>query len=155
MREDRKNIRLENASVPILISDLYLLLKDNTKQLEEEIGGNSAHNCCNRIMECLAQEEGISQLDIVNRIHMKAPTVSLAIKKLEYEKYVERVSNLSDMRSVKVYLTDKGRTFVNTTRNRLKNINDMVLDGMSEEEIKKAREVLIRLRENLLKNRIH
>ena len=57
----------------------------------------------------LAKKDGRTQLELVNATHMKAPTVSVSLQKMEKDGYVTRQPDEHDLRATRVFLTDKGR----------------------------------------------
>lgn len=100
----------------------------------------------------LGQRDGVTQLDLVKATHLKAPTISIALQKLERDGYVARKHDSYDLRSIRVFLTDKGRSY---NRLIIKKVIDTEEDAMmplSDAETKQLMRLLIKLRENMLEN---
>lgn len=100
------------------------------------------------IMMILSKNEGISQLELAGMAHLKAPTVSLGLKKLEEMGLVERKNSQSDMRVMKVMLTQKGVEFEENNLKVLKSIDAEVMKGLSDEEIETLKTILLKMRQN-------
>ncbi len=104
------------------------------------------------IME-LARKDGRTQLDLVNATHLKAPTVSVAMQKLEKEGIVDRKPDEYDLRATRVYLTEKGREMDNRTRRAVHDAEELAMASLSEEERETLSRLLIKIRESLLEDR--
>ena len=61
-----------------------------------------------KILSILSRKGGLTQNDLVRAIHMKGSTVSVALSKMEAMGFIIRVENPQDLRSIRVYLTEKG-----------------------------------------------
>ena len=105
---------------------------------------------CRVILMCLERYDGISQVELTEMTHFKAPTVSLDLKKLENMGMVRREQNISDMRVTRVYLTEKGRTFNRENFEALQAIDRSVMKGLTEEEIETVTEILLKMRKNMV-----
>ncbi|MBQ8207514.1 MAG: MarR family transcriptional regulator [Clostridia bacterium] len=103
-----------------------------------------------RLLRLLARKDGISQIELVEMTHLSKPTVSLALKKMEEMGFVKRECDEKDARISKVYLTERGKALDEQNFNTLQEIDRFVMRGLSEDEIKKVTEILLKMRENLL-----
>ena len=102
------------------------------------------------VLSSLAVHDGINQLELVRYTHLRAPTVSVILKKMEAEGLVERGSDPDDLRSVKVHLTDAGRRLDAENINAIKKLDASALRGVSEEEYELLMALLPKIRDNLL-----
>jgi DNA-binding MarR family transcriptional regulator len=105
------------------------------------------------VLSFLAVKDGITQLELVNATHLRPPTVSVILKRMEEEGIVERKSNPDDMRSLNVYLTDTGRRLDAEKIESIKKIEAVALEGLNEAELLTLMELLSRIRDNLLSDR--
>ena len=64
---------------------------------------------CQMIMMHLARKDNVTQLDLVHATRLKAPTVSICLRKMESDGLVIRHADEHDMRATRVLLTEKGR----------------------------------------------
>lgn len=97
----------------------------------------------------LAREDGKSQLDLAHLTHLKPPTISVALNKLENEGYVRRESDPMDARRSRVYLTEKGRAIDEKAKSAIVILDEKAAKGFSEEEYKQLMVLLFKLRENI------
>ncbi len=102
------------------------------------------------VISFLAAGDGVTQLDLVNATHLRPPTISIILKKLEEDGVVERRRDENDLRSVRVYLSEKGRKMDMRNIKKIKYMDAIALDGLSEEEREIAMSLLGRMRDNLL-----
>lgn len=98
----------------------------------------------------LARQDGVTQLDLVNKTHMKPPTVSLTLKRLESDGYVRRQQDLEDNRAVRVFLTEKGRNLLNNSFERLQAAEQVLMRGISPAEKEILITILTKMRDNML-----
>jgi len=106
------------------------------------------------ILSYLAIGDGITQLDLVNATHLKAPTVSIILKKMEEEGIVHREADKHDLRAMRVFLTDYGRELDAENIANIKELDAMALDGISESEQATLMLLLTKIRDNLIKAQI-
>lgn len=104
------------------------------------------------ILRELGHKSGIFQLDLSKATHLKPPTISVALQKMETEGLVTRIVDDADMRATRVYLTEKGRELNDQVRDRLVNADNVALSGFSEDEQEQLMSLLIRIRNNLAEN---
>lgn len=102
------------------------------------------------VLSFLAIGDGVTQLDLVNATHLRAPTISVILKKLEEEGLVERKKDANDLRASRVYLTDLGRELDRQNIERIKQADALALRGLSDAEIQQLMLLLSRIRDNIL-----
>ncbi len=101
------------------------------------------------VLRELAIKEGVSQLDIAKKTHLKPPTISVTLGKLEETGVIMRTVDPMDLRASKVYLTDKGRGINATLREAFKNADETALKGFTDEECEALLSMLKRMVDNL------
>ncbi len=102
------------------------------------------------LMMELSKEEGRTQLDLVKATHLKAPTISVALQKLEADGYVMRKPDENDLRAMRVYLTDKGRALEDGLKKRVQEEEKAAASVLTEEECEILCSLLVKIRSNLL-----
>ena len=102
------------------------------------------------VLSVLAVSDGVNQLELVRATHLRAPTVSVILKKMEAEGIVERRNDPDDLRAVRVYLTEMGRVLDRENIARILKIDAVALRGLDEEERTTLMRILPKLRDNLL-----
>lgn len=142
--------RKELSDTPIkLCNEISRLFRAHLRENETREGVMSQHGA-HLVLSTLAVEDGINQKELVSKTHLRPPTVSVILRRMEEEGIVERRSEKTDMRSVRVYLTDAGRALDRENIDRIKRIDAFALDGISENEIETLMEILPKIRDNLV-----
>ena len=99
----------------------------------------------------LSKNNGATQSELVQITRMKAPTISVALRNMENEGLVERVADGDDARIAHVYITEKGRRVDSENFARLKQVDAIMMEGISEAEAENMLVILCKMRENLAK----
>lgn len=137
-----------NYNAMMRIHDAAKLYRDRMRRLSENDGIPSSYRMLMFNLSRMAP--GVTQLDLVKATHLKPPTVSVTLQKMERDGYVIRKSNENDLRETLVYLTDKGKAL----NDRFKAMHDegdrVALAGLSTEESSVLSELLNRVIDNLL-----
>ncbi len=141
---------LKNPTPMMLIHELVHLMGDKIREKGEAnpVGQRSGR----LIMMELSREDGRTQLDLVKATHLKAPTVSVALQKLESEGYVTRQPDEHDMRAMRVYLTEEGRAMEDRLRMRIIAEETAATSVLTEEECETLCGLLMKIRSNILKD---
>lgn len=105
------------------------------------------------VLSFLAVRDGITQLDLVNATHLRAPSVSAILKKMEEEGIVTRLRDERDARAVRIYLTAHGREIDREHIKRIKAIDAEALEGLGEAERDTLMALLCVVRDNLIKKK--
>lgn len=131
-----------------LISEIHRLMGDKLRTNGEEhpVGQKSGRLL---LME-LAHKDGRTQLDLVRATHLKAPTISVALQKLEKEGYVSRRPDEYDLRATRVFLTDKGRALDNKIRKRIFEEESDAMKDLTESESETLMRLLTKIKKNLI-----
>ncbi len=144
--------RVELSDNPVkLCNEISRLFRDNLRQ-SNEAEGVMTQPGAHLVLAFLATQDGRTQLDLVRATHLKAPTVSLILKKMEQEGIVRRESDKQDARSVRVYLTSHGKDMDREHIKTIRAVDSMALDGIDEEEQRILMTLLSRIRNNLIEN---
>lgn len=98
----------------------------------------------------LSKKDGRTQLDLVKATHLKAPTISVVLQKLEHEGFVRRTPDQYDLRATRVYLTEKGREVDEKMRKRIRMEEEQAMSNLTSGEY----DTLVRLLEKLKNNMI-
>ena len=135
----------EDPTPLILINEISKLFLDKMR----EIGDNTVSGSYRHLIFHLAQKDGRTQLELARLTHLKPPTVSLSLAKLEAEGYIRREADPVDLRQTRVYLTEKGRETDNKAREAFFDLENEVVSELSEEEQKRLITTLKKIRDKL------
>ncbi len=133
---------------PMIINDISHLFHGKMRSCASE--GILSQHSARLILSMLAHHEGLRQTDLVRLTHMKAPTVSVLVKKMTAEGLLTNRVQFSDLRAARLYLTDKGREQHETTRATLRATDNILMRGFTTEETEQLKSMLCRMRDNLL-----
>ncbi len=131
----------------MLITEISKLFHDKMNQNSEKLGFKNGYR---QILRHLARKDGVTQIDLVRATHLKAPTISVTLKKMEEEELVRRVTDEKDQRQTHVYLTEKGREMEKAFFGKILETDEILLRGISEEESKTLCAILKKARNNML-----
>ena len=142
--------RRELRETPVkLCHDISHLFRARMRE-EGEMDGVLSQPGARAILSMIAVSDGLCQRELVERTHLRPPTVSVILQKMEEEGMVERKSDDGDRRIIRVYLTDYGRAMDAQTIARIQKTDALALAGLSDEEIATAMGLLARMRDNLI-----
>jgi len=91
----------------------------------------------------LQKNDGSSLTQISQGLMLENPTVTGLIDRLEKLGYVKRSDHPSDRRVYLIYLTEKGKTVANKALPIVKRLNEQIIEGYPEKEIKGFKKVLV------------
>ena len=140
--------RHSKPNPPMLVNEIARLF--NARMRMYDLEGVMSQDSARLIMRALIRGDGCSQLELVKQTHLKAPTVSVTLRRMEEEGLVERRQNELDMRAVRVFLTEKGKAHNREIRERLNALDEELMTGFGEDEIESLRQMLERMRDNIL-----
>ena len=147
--ENRHPRRIPEESSPMM------LIRDVNKLCDMLIRSRSDDNLQDSFRNLLFHlnfSNGCTQLTLANLTHLKAPTVSVTLQKMEKEGYVTRRPNADDLRQTLVFITDKGKEYNERIYSAVKTIDTEIFDGVSEEDQQKICSVLNKVIDNLIVN---
>ena len=145
MAATRRNHR--RPTCMMLINDISKLFQD---RVQDTIERQHLKNTYQVLLRVIAQENGLSQLEIANRIHLAPPTVSITLQKMEKEGLIFREPDPEDLRQVKVHLTDEGRAMDDVIIQASKSTEKIVLKNITQEELDMVLSILSKMRDNIL-----
>lgn len=127
-----------------LIHDIGRITHERTKRDCPEM-----QRSCRLIMMELAHEDNVTQLELVRRTYLKAPTVSVSLQKMERDGIVMRKQDEQDLRATRVFLTEKGRAMHNQIVSKIREQKKEAESCLSEEEMQTLVSLLTKIRNNL------
>ncbi len=143
-------IKNEDKTLMMIIGDAHRLFGHSIHDL---ISRKGISNTVNSILFHLERNESLTQIELVERAHVKPPTVSVALQKMEEEELIERFTSLEDQRYVMVKITDKGRNLCNEMKEYIHAMDLSLTENISEEELIITRRVLIQIIDKMLEGK--
>lgn len=127
----------------------YLLAKVATafrNSLERSMGSIGLHGGQIFVLVELWQEDGLRQIDLVERLNVSAPTVSNMVNGLEEINLVKRQKSSADARATTVHLTKKGYSIRRDVEEQWVDLEQGALADLRESDRVMLVDLLTRLR---------
>ena len=132
-----------------IVSELASLSKNYGEKLKNELERDGLKILYCRLLSALAEEDGGTQLSLVERTGIKAPTVSIMLRQMEKLGLVLRKVDVYDLRKTHVNLTEKGREADKAAKDRIVQMQKNTFGNISEEDLKIFCSVLYTISDNL------
>jgi len=130
----------------MMIHDVQKLFGHFIRAEHEQLNSQASYR---HLLFHLSIRDGVTQLHLAKLTHLKPPTVSVTLQKMEHDGYVTRRSDENDLRQTLVYLTDKGRDYNARIRERIDGLEEIVMKDITKEESDMLIGLLTRMRDNL------
>lgn len=134
----------------MLISEISRLMGDKIR--EKGVDNPIQQKSGRLLLMELAKKDGRTQLDLVNATHLKAPTISVALQKMEKDGYVLRKPDEYDLRATRVFLTEKGREIDDRIRKRIHEEEALAMVDLTESEYETLVKLLTKIKSSILKD---
>lgn len=101
------------------------------------------------ILKYLSENNGCKQSEIAKHEHVSAATVTVTLQSMEKNGLIERKSDESDLRIMRVYITDKGRDVQKRCDEAIEETDREIYKNFSQEEIEMFKKLLRKKRDRL------
>ncbi len=142
--------RKELSDNPVKLCNEIARIFRGKVRITGESDGVMSQQGARLVLSVLAISDGINQRELVERTHLRPPTVSVIIKRMSEEGLVELRTDERDGRVSRVYLTECGRLTDRQNIERIKSVDAQGLKNITEEETQILMELLCKIRDNLL-----
>lgn len=138
-----------------------LLIEDEIREVLDEISTQMRRNYSEMLRELnlhigqdqllcrLWRGDGITQIQLSERLNCEPPTVANMVKALESYGLIYRQRDELDGRINRVYLTAEGKEVKGPIEKVWRKQQDKLLDGMSSEELLLLKKLLKKMAENI------
>lgn len=131
----------------MLINDISRLFDSRVRRETERLGFPQGYR---RIVFHLSHNECLTQNELAKLTHMKAPSISVQLQKMEQEELITRKPDEKDMRKSYIYLTEKGRECEKLFISKCQETEKVMFENFSEDEMNILKEYLKRITSNLI-----
>lgn len=100
----------------------------------------------------LVKEEGSTQIQLSEQLHCEPPTIANMLKTLENYGLIYRKRDKEDARVNRVYLTPEGKNIIDPIETIWREQQDLLVDGMSSEELLTLKYLLAKMTDNITKD---
>ena len=112
---------------------IHRMFMNNVKQEANLIGINPTYHYI--FMNLHDHKEGLSQSELCDLIHLKAPSVSLLLQQMEKEELILREKSSNDNRLTIVKLTEKGKKLDSKLKQIFKKNDELMNSSLNDEEM--------------------
>lgn len=102
------------------------------------------------IIMLLFHEDGQTVGQIAKRLGVAPATASVSIKRMEKSGFIKRKADEKDARTVKIFLTEKGRAIMENIHNKMNEQEKRITDGLDEEEVNQLSDILDKVIKNII-----
>lgn len=132
----------ENLPLPMLLKYTERAIGHIIHERLEQLGMKRVFG---PVLMTVSHREGMTQSELAAHMRITAPTVSVALQKMEESGLVERRSGESDQRQSRLYMTDRGRQLSEKTEQLFEQVNQSLLSCLDEGEEVQLRSLLLKL----------
>lgn len=133
-------------SISYLLTEVCKLRRARSEHLLAEIG---LHTGQEMFFVSLLAEEGLSQSELAERLHIQRATLTNMLHRLEERSLVERRGDPTDQRVLRIYPTDRGRDLRDRLQAVWEEAEQQTIRGLSAEERVILRRLLLQVYQNL------
>lgn len=126
---------MSNSKLSCAIEMMMKINKAHRGMIEQQAKEIGIHRTQHRILMHLARDGTLpSQKELAERLEITPAAVTIALKKIENDGYVERTLG-QDTRYNEIKITEKGRTLVNRTRELFSEVDTAMFEGFTDDEL--------------------
>lgn len=103
------------------------------------------------VLRTVGASEGISLRELADWLHIRPPTVTVTVQRLEKAGFVYKKPDREDQRVSRIFLTEKGRCLNQEITRLTKENEKLLMEGFTDSEKDQIRQFLRRMTENLEK----
>lgn len=105
-----------------------------------------------KILDYLQNHNGCVQKEIAKGCHIEPASITVILKGMESKGYIERKMLNGDRRSLYVFLTEKGKKYIEYLNEKFDKVENTALKNFSENEKQQLNDLLMRVYENMIAN---
>jgi DNA-binding MarR family transcriptional regulator len=133
-------------ALALVMHDVSRLLRRRVDKAAQTLGLTSAQW---RVLAFVSRCEGSNQASMADHMDMEPITLSRHLDRMQAAGMIERRPDPNDRRAHRLFLTETGRTLMDGFRAVTSDVMDDFVEGISEEELATAIDILARMRANL------
>ena len=135
-------IKEEDKTLLMLVGDVHRQFGHKIRELEKKNGLGTCGTC---ILIELDRNNSLTQIELVEKIHMRASSISVALQKMESEQLINRTAKDDDQRYTLVTLTERGKKYCEEMRKTIFDLDNSITKKLTEEEVILAKKILRKL----------
>lgn len=132
------------VSVFIHESDLFI-----TNYVKNKLAPLNLAPMQSLIVLLLCEKDGLNQNELAEKLNKDKTNIARMVFNLKQKGLIERISDEHDRRSLRVYLTEKGKEIGKSVVLLTEEFNEMICKGISDEELMEVKRILSKMCANL------
>lgn len=133
-----------------LLEKCMLTSKTHQRCVDDVVGTLGIYRAQHKMLLVIADsDEKASQAIFARELGISTAAVAVSLRKLEKEGYITRETNGLDARRNNTALTEKGKAVLERSREKVGKIDEAMLRGLSEEQLKVLGECMDIMQANL------
>ncbi len=134
--------------IGLRINEVGKLFKKKVKEISIKKGLNSTFFDVIHYLD-RSGNKGATQSELCEFLRLKAPTISITIQNMEALGYLKKEKDSFDSRKVAIYMTKQGLEFAKEVKSIFMEVETMLNDALSEEELKYFNNIILKLKNTL------
>lgn len=122
------------------------------KYMNEKMKDQNFSNMSVPYLMMVYKNDGICMKELTSHICFDKANTTRAIRDLEKKELINRVTDTSDRRKNKIFITEKGKETIKKIKIYHKEWQDKIIRNIKEEEIEKLNEILMKIYNNATEN---
>lgn len=136
----------EEKTLFMLIGDVHRQFGHKIRELETKSGLGSSANC---ILFELEHHGPLTQVEIVNKIHMRPSSISVALQKMEADGLIKRTVKDDDQRYSVVSITEKGKEISEEMKNKVRLLDETITKQIDSNDVEMIKKILRQISDTL------
>ncbi len=137
----------ENLTPGMLFGDISRLFDTRVRRETERLGFPQGYR---RIVFHLVHNDRLTLNELTKLTHMKAPSISVQLQKMETEGLIKKETDKNDLRKAYISLTEKGRECERLFVSKCDETEKVMFGDFSDEELRELKGILTRVAKNLI-----
>ncbi len=133
-----------------LVGDIMKINREHRKLVERRISSLGIHPSQHHLLMHISRTRPSTQTSIAEAMGVSASAIAVSLKKLEKGNYIEKRTSPNDSRSNLIVLTKKGEDVVLQSQILFDEADELMFQGISEEEKKQLYSFMECIIKNLL-----
>lgn len=142
-----KKIKEEDKTLIMLMGEVTRQFGHNIREFEKRNGLGPAINSILLNLKCSGE---LTQVEIVNKIHMRPSSVSVALQKMEKDGLIEKHMKDDDQRCSVISITKKGENICDTIKNNIKELDCSLTKDIDKQDLEIAKNVIRKINEKFM-----
>jgi DNA-binding MarR family transcriptional regulator len=140
----------ENKTLMMLVRDVHHLFGH---KIHESFNSKGLSNTAHTILIHLNHHESLTQVELVEKAHVRPSTMSVTLQKMETEGLITRVACMEDQRCIHVKITELGKSMLEDGKKHVHELELEFTENIDPEELEITKKILHKLIEKMLEDK--